>query len=86
MKFCVVAELLPIFKSGGRLQGGVDLNSFFNFGIYSFTTGDVINAGAAGASILIVYGYADNRVIQVQISMGGSMHVRFYTGSWSAWT
>ena len=82
----VVAAHLPIFKSGGRLQNGFDLDTLFDFGIYSFTVGDTVNNASSAASVLIVYGYSSNRVIQVQLTMGGSIHARFYTGDWSEWT
>ena len=51
----VVAGILAPFKMGGRLQSGFDLNTLLDFGIYSFTTGDVINSGSDGASVLIIY-------------------------------
>lgn len=82
----VVAGILAPFKMGGRLQSGFDLNTLLDFGIYSFTTGDVINSGSDGASVLIIYGYAPNRVLQVQITSSGNIYTRFYTNSWSAWS
>lgn len=78
--------MLPIFKTGGRLQNSFNLDTLFDYGIYSFTTGDTTNNAVGGASILIVYGYAKDRVIQIQIPSGGGIHTRFYTGNWSAWT
>lgn len=82
----VVAGILAPFKMGGRLQSGFDLNTLLDFGIYSFTTGDVINSGSDGASVLIIYGYAPNRVLQVQITSSGNIYSRLYTNSWSAWS
>ena len=81
-----MAGILAPFKMGGRLQSGFDLNTLLDFGIYSFTTGDVINSGFDGASVLIIYGYAPNRVLQVQIASSGNIYSRFYTNSWSAWS
>ena len=75
-----VAGILAPFKMGGRLQNGFDLNNLLNFGIYSFTTGDVINSGSDGASVLIIYGYAPNRVLQVQITSSGNIYSRYRTG------
>lgn len=81
-----MAGILAPFKMGGRLQSGFDLNTLLDFGIYSFTTGDVINSGSDGASVLIIYGYATNRVLQVQITSSGNIYSRLYTNSWSAWS
>ena len=81
-----MAGILAPFKMGGRLQSGFDLNTLLDFGIYSFTTGDVINSGSDGASVLIIYGYAPNRVLQVQITSSGKIYSILYTNSWSAWS
>ena len=81
-----VAGIIPPFVEGGRLQNGFDLNNLLDFGIYSFTTGDVLNAAYQSASVLIVYGYADNRVLQIQITSAGVVSVRFYITSWSTWS
>ena len=80
-----MAGLIPFFRDGGRLQSGFDLNGLFDFGIYSFTSGDVSNAATEGASVLIVYGYAAARVLQIQLTLNGTIHSRFYTNSWSTW-
>ena len=82
----VVAGCIPSFLQKGFLSNNVDLNNLFDFGIYSFASGGPSNSASNNASILLVYGYNAERVLQVQISMNGDIYSRFFSGSsWSSW-
>lgn len=82
----VVAGFIPSFLQKGFLSNNVDLNNLFDFGIYSFASGGPSNSASNNASILLVYGYNAERVLQVQISMNGDIYSRFFSGSsWSSW-
>ena len=81
-----VAGFIPSFLQKGFLSNNVDLNNLFDFGIYSFASGGPSNSASNNASILLVYGYNAERVLQVQISMNGDIYSRFFSGSsWSSW-
>ena len=80
----VVAGVGSFIIGRGRFTG--DLNTLNDFGIYSFTAGDTTNNAVNAASILIVYGYQKDRIIQVQIAFNGGIYSRFLTTSWSTWS